>query len=61
MSNSAPGGAQLDLSGITENASSNMTIIRNAKVHYPLAGGGDRGVAVHQILECMEVNTVVTD
>jgi hypothetical protein len=61
MFNSAPGGAQLGLSGITKNASSNMTIIRNAKGHYPLAAGGDRGVAAHQVLECMEVNTVVTD
>jgi hypothetical protein len=41
--NGAPGGAQLDFSGILENASSNMTIIRDGKVHCPLVGEGTEG------------------
>ena len=41
--NGAPGGAQLDFSSVLQNASSNMTIITDAKVHYPLVGGVVKG------------------
>jgi hypothetical protein len=41
--NCGPGGTYLELSGILENASSNLRILRDAKVHYPLAAKAESG------------------